>query len=99
MDLDLRLQLSPSLSALQALDVFEQLVQRMAITPRTWSATDTGQEPRPGGFSELRSYVTKHRSKVEAFGIVQERKVISAFCWKQFGPWNAEVSAFTADEA
>jgi hypothetical protein len=97
-DLDLRLELSPSLSALQALDVFEHLVQRMAITPRTWSATDTGQAPRAGGFSELRSYVIKHSAKVEAFGVVQERKVIRAHCWKQFGPWNAKVSAFTADE-
>lgn len=99
MFLQQRFWLAPSLSALEALDVFEQLVQRMAITPRTWSATNIGQEPRAGGFAELRSYVTKHKTKVRSFGVVQDPKVIRAHCWKQFGPWEADVSAFTADEA
>ena len=99
MDTDLRLTLSPSLSALQALVVFEQFVDRMAITPRTWVASDIEETTRVGGFAELRAYVKSHKPTPDYFGVVEDPKLVRADCGKRTGPWVAEATAFEADEA
>lgn len=97
--LEVTIRLAGSRTSLEALDVFEKLLGHFEIAPRTWSATDSGDEPRDGGFVQLRACVTKHASAVDSFGLTENYKVMNTHAYHRDGVWSTTVSAFEADEA